>query len=65
MSRYTADAKCSKCGSRSVDTRHVSSPSRMVRTCGRCGHWWTEEPLDAPQRMEDLPERNKRELGKP
>jgi transposase len=43
---------CSKCGSRWIRVKYdsrgkIHAQDVMVFTCSTCGHFWTEQPLDA------------------
>lgn len=46
MARYDDKAKCSKCGNNGVTTTYDPANDRIGRCCRKCGHRWTEEPLD-------------------
>lgn len=46
MTIYNPHSKCPKCGGL-AEEKYDEPTDTIKRTCKRCGHVWTEEPLDS------------------
>lgn len=48
MDKYKEKTKCPKCGNEYITTEFLRDivGGTIKRTCGRCGYWWEEMPLD-------------------
>lgn len=67
MGKYDESSKCPKCGGRLIDTKYDRSSDEMLRGCERCGHSWSEEPLErrgAPMSQEEIVKRMQDEAEK-
>ena len=54
MEKYNENSMCPKCKNESVDTIYNQYFNMMQRRCNRCGHTWSEHPLDEMNTTEEI-----------